>query len=135
MKIDNAQPQAAQSTRFVATVAKDAAVEKAPLAQSVLADEVAKSLSPEKSAAVVSQVNKVLKASGNDLEFKLDQDAGRMIVYLKDSQTGETLRQIPDETLLRISKNIGQYLDDLNALASKKDGSLLLSGIITDTKV
>jgi hypothetical protein len=58
-----------------------------------------------------------------------------MVLYLKDAQTGETLRQFPDEMTLRISKQIGDYLEGLKSHQNPKDAVGSLSGLITDTKV
>lgn len=138
MKIDHTQPMTAQSTRFAS--AKGDVLETISAAPTVesstgLSPEAVKALSVAESTTVVQQVNEAFKLSGSTFQFKLDQDAGKMVVYLKDEQTGETLRQIPDETVLRISKNIGQYLDHVKLAATPKEAANILTGLTTDTKV
>ena len=41
------------------------------------------------------------------LEFRVDQDSGRTIVTVKDKSTGEVVRQIPSEEVLRLAHNLG----------------------------
>jgi uncharacterized FlaG/YvyC family protein len=89
---------------------------------------------PEQSKAMVEKVNSVLKQSDTELQFQFDKDAGKMVLYLKDAKTGETLRQIPGEAALRISKDIDTYLSGLKSHQNAKDAVGQLSGLITDTK-
>ena len=92
-------------------------------------------LTAKDAKAMVEEANAFFSKNGNQLQFELDQDADKMVFYLKDAQTGETLRQIPDETVLRISKNINQFLETQQRQASSSlDTSALLSGLITDTR-
>ena len=41
------------------------------------------------------------------LEFRIDQDSGRTVVTVKDTTTGESIRQIPAEEVLRLAQNLG----------------------------
>lgn len=136
MKIDNMQPMTAQSSRFVSngsTIQMNAQSQR-DSGNSVAGELPSSGLTAAQSEQVVKQMNEAFKLNGNEVEFKLDQDAGKMVFYLKDAQSGETLRQIPDETVLRISKNIGQYLQDIKSGAGTK-AAATLSGLLTDTKV
>ena len=38
---------------------------------------------------------------------RIDQDSGRTIVTVKDKSTGEVVRQIPSEEVLRLAHNLG----------------------------
>lgn len=42
----------------------------------------------------------------SSIQFSLDQDSGRTIVKMVDTQTEEVLRQFPSEEMLAISKSI-----------------------------
>jgi len=141
MKIDNAQALTTQSFPFVGKEpllsAKSNALDAA-IATSETDVQVATSqpisLTQPPSQALVTEVNDVFKLNNSALQFQLDQDAGKMVLYLKDSQTGETLRQFPDEMTLRISKQINDYLETAKAYQNPKDSVGQLSGLITDTK-
>lgn len=82
----------------------------------------------------VTKVNDALSESGSSLQFQLDQDAHKMVLYLKDSKTGEVLRQFPDKEALQISQQITEYLDAVkNRSASRGDALGKLSGMIMNT--
>ncbi len=89
----------------------------------------------EKSRDLVQQANALLKMNNSDIEFKLDDESGRAIFYLKDATSGEVLRQIPNEAMLRLSKNIEQFLEGASQLSGSKTQNAILSGLLTDKKV
>jgi len=66
------------------------------------------SLDKLKSAAV--EGNSILQAANRNLEFKVDESTKRVVVKIVDSQTGETVRQIPSEDMLAFIKQM-QELD------------------------
>lgn len=61
-----------------------------------------------------AEIESYLKSVGRSLEFKVDDESGRMVVSVRDSETGELIRQIPGEDALRLAR-------------SKDAGSLLVS--------
>ena len=93
------------------------------------------SLGLEKSRDLVQQANAILKMNRSDIEFKLDDESGKAIFYLKDANSGEVLRQIPNEAMLRLSKNIEQFLEGASQLSGSKTQGAILSGLLTDKKV
>ncbi len=52
------------------------------------------------------EVNASLKAIG--LEFEVDEDTDKMVVKVIDKETGETIRQMPSEEVIRIAKVLGK---------------------------
>ncbi len=134
MKIDNTQVLTAQSTAFVDKGAMFSAKSNASETDVQAATSQPISLAQPPSQALVTEVNDVFKLNNTTWQFQLDQDAGKMVFYLKDAQTGETLRQLPDEMTLRISKQINDYLESAKSYQNPKDAVGKLSGLITDTK-
>ena len=141
MKIDNAQALTTQSFPFVGKEATPTDKLNGSAATTVVSDQAAQAVSSGSnsstqppSQALVTEVNDVFKLNNSALQFQLDQDAGKMVLYLKDAQTGETLRQFPDEMTLRISKQINDYLESTKSYQNPKDAVGKLSGLITDTK-
>ena len=57
-------------------------------------------------AAVQSANAYVQSVSNSSIQFSLDDDSGRTVVKLVDTQTEEVLRQFPSEEMLAISKSI-----------------------------
>jgi flagellar protein FlaG len=54
----------------------------------------------------VSQVNEYVQNLSRDLQFTIDQDSGRTIIKVLDSETHEVIRQIPPEELLQIANQL-----------------------------
>ncbi len=46
----------------------------------------------------------------SQLSIQMDPDTGKMIVRLTDPQTGEVIRQLPPEEMLKLAKAIDRYL-------------------------
>lgn len=63
----------------------------------------------------VSKLNRYVGRSRTDLQFRIDEEAQRLVVSIVDADNGEVLRQMPSEDALRIAR----YLDG--------DGAGLLS--------
>lgn len=55
------------------------------------------------------EVEKIVQSMANNLQFSVDQDSGRTIVKLTDSQTGETIRQIPSTEMLELARDIERF--------------------------
>jgi len=53
------------------------------------------------------QLETFMESMNRYLEFKVDQDSGRTIVTVKDKSTGEVVRQIPSEEVMRLAHNLG----------------------------
>jgi flagellar protein FlaG len=85
------------------TSAVDAA--KAGIAQATEQATVEPTLVEVKQAA--RQLETFMASMNRYLEFRVDQDSGRTIVTVKDKSTGETVRQIPSEEVLRLAHNLG----------------------------
>ena len=60
--------------------------------------------SVEKAAA---QMEQYARSAGRSLQFRVDQDSGRVVVSVRDPDTGELIRQIPSESALRIAEDLG----------------------------
>jgi flagellar protein FlaG len=43
--------------------------------------------------------------AGTQLKFRVDSDAGRVVVQVLDAQSGEVVRQIPREEALRLARD------------------------------
>jgi flagellar protein FlaG len=56
----------------------------------------------------IDRLNEQMKNNGRQLNFSVDKAINRTVVQVKNSETGEVIRQIPDETLLRVAHSIEQ---------------------------
>ena len=84
----NAQPAAAAAAAAEQASAKP----KAPPPPSVDIEAVAK------------QLESFLKRVSRELEFHVDGSSGRVVCSVRDSQTGDLIRQIPNEEVLRLAE-------------------------------
>jgi flagellar protein FlaG len=61
--------------------------------------------------SLMQNLNTELKQLQNYMKFERDKDSQNMVVFIKDSETGELIRQIPTQEFLNISKSITQFLE------------------------
>ncbi|MCL5061106.1 MAG: flagellar protein FlaG [Candidatus Thermoplasmatota archaeon] len=57
-------------------------------------------------AAAVQSANAYVQSVSTNIQFTLDQDTGRTVVKMVDTETEEVLRQFPSEEMLAISRSI-----------------------------
>lgn len=56
----------------------------------------------------IERLNEQMKSNGRQLNFSIDKAIDRTVIQVKNVETGEVIRQIPNETLLRVAHNIEQ---------------------------
>jgi flagellar protein FlaG len=74
-------------------------------------------------AEVVSatqEITNYLNESKTDIQFAIDQSSGKVVVEIQDPTTGKTLRQIPNEVVLRIAQELQQNKTLGNLALSEK---------------
>jgi flagellar protein FlaG len=57
------------------------------------------------------KINTMFQNENRSLQFKVDEDSGRTVINVVDTNTGEQIKQIPSEELLEISRRIVAQLD------------------------
>jgi flagellar protein FlaG len=60
---------------------------------------------------VVSELNDAILGVRRELKFSIDEDSGRAVVQVMDSETGEMIRQLPSEEILAVSRHIREVLE------------------------
>jgi flagellar protein FlaG len=63
--------------------------------------------------AVAQRIQQYLRESGRELDFRVDADTKRMVVTVRDRTTGEVIRQIPSEEILRIARSLPSPIERL----------------------
>ncbi|MDD5176134.1 MAG: flagellar protein FlaG [Sterolibacterium sp.] len=58
--------------------------------------------------AVESVKQMVNSTSANSLDFSIDEQSGKTVVRVTDSDTGEVIRQIPSKEMLEIARSLDQ---------------------------
>jgi len=54
----------------------------------------------------IQKLNDMMRESSRDLNFSMDETTDRVVITVKNSSTGEVVRQIPDATLLRMATHL-----------------------------
>ena len=64
----------------------------------------------------IERLNDQMKSNGRQLNFSIDKAIDRTVIQVKNAETGEVIRQIPNETMLRVAHSIedvkGMLLDE-----------------------
>lgn len=56
--------------------------------------------------AAISQLNDSMRDGGRGLNFSADKALGRPVVTVTNQETGEVIRQIPNEVIVRVAHSI-----------------------------
>ena len=64
---------------------------------------------PKEVSQRVDELNAAMKQHASSILFSIDEDSGRTIVKVVDTDTDTVLRQYPSEELLAISKQIDKF--------------------------
>ena len=54
--------------------------------------------------AAAQQIDSYLKSVGRQVEFRVDDDTGTTVVTVRETATGEVIRQIPNEEVLQLAR-------------------------------
>ena len=54
----------------------------------------------------IERLNEQMRKTGRNLNFSMDQQLDRMVITVKNSETGEVIRQIPDEAVVKAAHQI-----------------------------
>jgi flagellar protein FlaG len=58
--------------------------------------------------SALAEVNESLRMSSIGVQFEFDKEADTMVVKVVDVESGELIRQMPSEEVVRISKALGK---------------------------
>lgn len=63
---------------------------------------------PAQERAALSEINQSLRMASIGVQFEFDKEADKMIVKVVDVESGELIRQMPSEEVVRISRALGK---------------------------
>ena len=64
---------------------------------------------------VASKLQEFVNLIDKQLEFRVDDDSGRHVVTVSDKLSGDVIRQIPSEEVLRLARNLSELADIANS--------------------
>ena len=67
----------------------------------------------------VNKLNEYIQHSRRDLHFSVDNDSGRVVVKVIDSETREVIRQIPSEEVVALARG-ADLQESVGALLNKQ---------------
>lgn len=125
LKKDALGTKLTESSKEMHSSQQEATIRKVQKAQDVR-------LSKENLDGLIERVNQDLSGYDSYLKFERNEDAEKMVVFIKSSDTDEVLRQIPSQEFVTVSKNIKNFLEMRQQLSEKIAPVL---GLIADEKV
>lgn len=63
---------------------------------------------------VASKLQDFVNLIDKQLQFRVDDDSGRHVVTVSDKLSGDVIRQIPSEEVLRLARNLSDLADTAN---------------------
>lgn len=63
-----------------------------------------------------SQLEEYVRSVGRSLQFRVDDDSGRIVVSVHDLSTGELIRQMPSEAALRFAQQLKAETSGVSSL-------------------
>lgn len=81
----------------------------APASTVATTSAVQRSADDAKLEQAVAALNKFLKPIASSIEFSIDQDSGRTLVKVIDTDTNDVLRQFPSKEALAISESLDRF--------------------------
>lgn len=89
------------------------AAEKAAEAEKVAAETTQNAeASRRELQQAIERLNDQVKKNNYNLSFSVDEASRHVVVRIRDANSGEVVRQIPNETVLRLSENLKGLLQD-----------------------
>jgi flagellar protein FlaG len=103
-KYDNVQQVSSQKEQVSTTEVSEKAsqsVEKA-----IEASQEREKLNRAERERIVEQMNDFISSINKGLSFRVDEESGRDVVTIYEADTGDIIRQIPDEEMLEILRRL-----------------------------
>lgn len=67
-----------------------------------------------------ADVEKQYRAAGRNLQFQIDDGTGLVVVRVVDADSGDVIRQIPNEEFLRLARNIRSQESHVNFIVDER---------------
>ena len=62
--------------------------------------------SQRKLSEAIAHLNEMVQSTGTNLNFSRDEVLNQVVITVKNTQTGDVIRQIPDATFLKIAHSM-----------------------------
>ena len=86
--------------------------------------EIEKEQEQEAIEEVASKLQDFVNLIDKKLQFSVDEDSGRQVVRVTDKLSGDVIRQIPSEEVLRLARNLSDLAETAN-----RSGKLIVTEV------
>ena len=96
-------------TRAASSNPLDKAVDLPLVGKKLPVDDMAKGSSPLHASTIeqaVIEINEYVQSVQRDLHFSVDKDSGLTIIRVRDKESGDLIRQIPEDVFLNLAQNL-----------------------------
>lgn len=102
---------------FETELVKEANIEQAKEILLTADKELDEALQPNQQnlEEAISEVNEFVQTRNKQLNFSVDDDSGKQVVKVTDSDSGDVIRQIPTEEVLNLSRRIKELQMDVGS--------------------
>ncbi len=76
-------------------------------------------LNREEREKMVAQMNEFVTSINKGVAFRVDEESGRDVVTIYETNTGDIIRQIPDEELLVVLRRLAEHTANSGLLVEK----------------
>ena len=105
VKLNLSYPAAKPATPIADSAAEKPQVDAAPVAW--VRDEPKNAVSEQdKLKTAVQEIEKFVQSVKRNLEFSIDEPSGKVVVKVIASESGEVVRQIPNEEVLKLANSL-----------------------------
>ncbi|MGY3687902.1 flagellar protein FlaG [Vibrio coralliilyticus] len=103
-KYDGAQQVSSRKEQVSTAEVREQAAEA--VNQAIEASQQREKLNREERQRMVQQMNEFIASINTGLSFRVDEESGRDVVTIYEADTGDIIRQIPDEEMLEILRRL-----------------------------
>lgn len=68
----------------------------------------------EQLSAAIDNLNRMMKEGSRNLSFAMDEVVGGPVVVVKDASSGEVIRQLPNEVVVRMAHHLADFKGKLH---------------------
>lgn len=100
-----------RSTKDEHAVAIESATHQVPKVQLPKPVEIKVDIEKMKTSLKESleKINQLMRDGGRNLSFSMDEKLGGLVIMVKNADTGEIVRQIPSDAVVRMAHNIDEF--------------------------
>ncbi|RYU69516.1 flagellar protein FlaG [Aliivibrio finisterrensis] len=116
-QIASSNQQPTSSVNTINKIAASESLETLTPSQAIVveAEQKLETKKKEELYHAVKELNEYVKSMDRGLSFRLDEESGRQVITVFEVSSGEIIRQIPDEKMLEIARELAASASGLIA--------------------